>query len=236
MSLEWWMSVVLNFIVVVIARRRWKVVNQPALTGERCEELSALVVEGLFDNASDVGKPVPVHSKYWRDSGLSDSEWIYLCRWMIKRGLISAPDDWGWLAIIFDDPPKTLALTRKSWDLTMNSRLQPSISIGDGNGPINIGGQQTVIFGQSLSVDDIRALVEALRQDASVLPEPDASSALEAARSLQDAADGLLPAKSPAVTGALAWVRKCVSEAVSNAGGEALWAGTVAVAKALGWV
>lgn len=236
MFLEMWMSVVLILVFGVMVCWRWKVVHRPVLTEERCEELSALVVEDLFKYASEVGEPVRIPPKYWRDSDLSDSEWTHLCRWMVDRGLVSAPNDGGWITVILNYPPETLALTRKSWDLTMNSRLQPSILIGDGNGPINIGGQQTVIFGQSLSADDIRALVEALRQDVRDLPEPDASSALEAARSLQNAADGLLPATSPAVTGALTWVRKCVSEAVSNAGGEALWAGTVAVAKALGWV
>ena len=235
-SLERWIAVVCIVVVVMIVRWRWKMVNQPVLTVEQCEGLSHLVVEDLFENASEVAEPVPISPRYWQDPGLSDSEWIYLCRWMIAHGLTSAPYDWGWIAIIFNSPPRTLALTQKAWELTMNSKFQTSISIGDGNGPINIDGQQTVIFGQGLSGDDIRALVEALRQDASGLPEPDAASVLEAAKSLQDAADGLLPATSPAVTGALAWVRKCVSEAVSNAGGAALWAGTMAVAKALGWV
>lgn len=232
MSPEAWISIGVAVVLVGIGLWRWKVVNQPALTEE---QLSAQVVEDLFGWASEAGKPVPIDARYWRQADLSDSEWIYLCRWMNTRGLTSTPNDWGWIAIILGSPPSALALTQKSWGLTMGGKRQPDISIGDSNGPINIGGQQIVISGQSLSGDDIRALVEALRHDASGLPEPDASSVLAAANSLQDAADGRLPETSPEVAGALAWVRRRVSEAVGNAGGAALWAGTAAVSKALGW-
>lgn len=235
MTPEEWISVGITVVLMGIGFWRWKVVNQPPLTDERCEELSALVVEDLFGWAPEAGEPVLINPRYWREAKLSDSEWIYLCRWMNSRGLTSTPNDWGWLAIIFGSPPSALALTQKSWGLAMGSRRQPDISIGDGNGPINIGGHQTVISGQSLSSDDMRALVEALRHDASTLPEPEASSVLAAANSLQGAADGRLPETSPEVTGALTWVRRRVSEAVGNAGGAALWAGTVAVAEGLGW-
>lgn len=121
----------------------------------------------------------------------------------------------------------------------MNNKVQPNISIGsigDVKGPINVGGEQIVIFGQRLSGDDLRALVAALRQDAKNSSEPRASSLQEAADTLQDAAEEREQTTSPAVTGTLKWVRQCVTEAVSNAGGEALLAATVAAAKALGWV
>ena len=121
----------------------------------------------------------------------------------------------------------------------MNRENRPNISIGsigDDNGPVNVGGDQIVIFGQGLSGDDLGALVEALRQDAKTSSEPRASSLLEAANTLQDAAEGRESATSPAVTGALKWVRQCVSDAVSNAGGQALLSATVAAARALGWV
>lgn len=145
----------------------------------------------------------------------------------------------GLVQIMMNYPPVTLALTQKSWELTMNNKVQPNISIGsigDVNGPVNVGGEQIVIFGQRMSGDDLRALVAALRQDAKNSSEPGASSLQEAADTLQDAAEGCEPATSPVVTGTLKWVRQCVTEAVSNAGGEALLAATVAVAKALGWV
>ena len=121
----------------------------------------------------------------------------------------------------------------------MNREIRPNISIGsigDVNGPVNVGGDQVVIFGQGLSGDDLQALVKALRQDAKTSSEPRASSLLEAASTLQEAAEGREPATSPAVAGALKWVHRCVTEAVSNAGGEALLAATVEAAKALGWV
>lgn len=209
--------------------------NQPALTDEQCEEFSDAVIQDLFDRASDAGVFVAIRADYWRQADLTDLQWIYLCRWMLSRGLVSTPSDWGWLAIILSNPPTGLALTPKTMGLAMDERRQPGISIGDGNGTINIGGQQIVISGQSLSGEDLSALVQALRDDAIGLPEPDAMSAVAAANALQGAADGRLPETSPEVTGALAWVRKRASEAAGNAGGAALWAGTVAVAKALGW-
>ena len=121
----------------------------------------------------------------------------------------------------------------------MNREIRPNISIGsigDVNGPINVGGEQIVVYGQELSGEDLQALVGALRQDARGASEPRASSLREAADTLQDAAEGREPATSPAVTGALKWVRQCVTDAVSNAGGQALLTATVTVAKALGWV
>jgi hypothetical protein len=214
-------------------------VNQPWLSDERCEELSWLVIENLFENAPEAGVPVQFRPSYWLNSGLNDSEWIYLCRWMEWRGLISVPYSLGVFDIMMNKAQTTLALTKKSWELIMNSKIQPSISIGsigDVNGPVNVGGDQIVIFGQGLSGGDLQALVKALRQDARGASEPRASSLREAADTLQDAVEGREPATSPAVTGALKWVRQCVTDAVGNAGGEALLAATVAVARTLGWV
>lgn len=236
MSPDAWISVGVVVVLIGGGLWRWNVVNRPALTDARCEELSALVVEDLFEHASDAGVIVQLYAAYWRQAGLTDSEWIYLCRWMNSRGLTCTPNGWGWIEIILGTPPAGLALTQKSWGLTMDSRRQPNISIGDVQGHVNFGRQQIVISGQSLSGDDLRDLVAALRDDAHRLPEPDASSALAAAESLQGVVDGRTPDTSPEAAGALAWVRKRASESVGNAGGAALWAGTVAVAKILGWV
>lgn len=236
LSPDAWIAVGVAIVLVGGGLWRWNVVNRPALTDARCKELSALVVEDLFEYASEAGEIVRLNAAYWRQVELTDSEWIYLCRWMNTRGVISTPNDWGWIAIILGNPPTGLALTQKSWGLTMDHRRQSNISIGNVQGPVNIGGQQIVISGQSLSSDDLRGLVAALRDDAHRLPEPDASSALAAAESLQGVADGRMPNTSPAAAGALAWVRQRASESVGSAGGAALWAGTVAVAKILGWV
>ncbi|MBS5749977.1 hypothetical protein [Actinomyces sp. oral taxon 181] len=239
MSLTWWLYGACFVAFIAICWWRWRAVSQPWLTEERCEELSWLVVEDLFENASETGAPIRFCPSYWLNFGLSDSEWIYLCRWMKQRGLIYVPYGLGLVEILMNYPPVTLALTQKSWELTMNKKVQPNISIGsigDVNGPINVGGEQIVIFGQRLSGDNLRALVTALRQDAKNSSEPRASSLQEAADTLQDAAEGREQATSPVVTGTLKWVRQCVTEAVSNAGGEALLAATMAVAKTLGWV
>lgn len=239
MSLVWLLHLLILIVIVVLLWWRWKMVNQPWLSEERCKKLSWLVVEYLFENAPEAGVPVQFRPSYWLNSGLNDSEWIYLCRWMEWRGLISVPYSLGVFDIMMNKAQTTLALTKKSWELIMNSKIQPSISIGsigDVNGPVNVGGDQIVIFGQGLSGGDLQALVKALRQDARGASEPRASSLREAADTLQDAVEGREPATSPAVTGALKWVRQCVTDAVGNAGGEALLAATVAVARTLGWV
>ena len=238
-SLVWWLQLLILIAFVAFFWWRWKMVNRAWLSEERCEELSWLVVEDLFENAPEAGVSVQFRPSYWLNSGLNDSEWIYLCRWMEWRGLISVPYSLGVFDIMMNKAQTTLALTKKSWELIMNSKIQPSISIGsigDVNGPVNVGGDQIVIFGQGLSGGDLQALVKALRQDARGASEPRASSLREAADTLQDAVEGREPATSPAVTGALKWVRQCVTDAVGNAGGEALLAATVAVARTLGWV
>ena len=239
MSLAWWLHLLILIVFVALFWWRWKMANQPWLSDERCEELSWLVIEDLFENAPEAGAPVRFRPSYWLNSGLNEAEWIYLCRWMVWRGLISVPNGLGVLVIMMNNAPTTLALTKKSWELIMNSKIQPSISIGsigDVNGPVNVGRDQIVIFGQGLSGGDLQALVKALRQDARGASEPRASSLREAADTLQDAVEGREPATSPAVTGALKWVRQCVTDAVGNAGGQALLTATVAAARALGWV
>lgn len=239
MSVERWLFLLVVIGFLVFCCWRWEKVNRTWLSEERCEELSWPVVEDLFENTSEAGVPVRLHPSYWLDSELNDYEWFYLCRWMESRGLISLPNSLGVLDIVMKNAPTALALTKKSWELIMNRKIQPNISIGsigDVNGPINVGGEQIVVYGQGLSGDDLGALVEALRQDAKTSSEPRASSLLEAANTLQDAAEGRESATSPAVTGALKWVHQCVTDAVGNAGGQALLTATVAVAKALGWV
>lgn len=238
-SLVWWLYLIALIVFVALFWWRWKMVKQAWLSEERCEELSCLVVEDLFKNAPEAGVSVRFRPSYWLNSGLTNSEWIYLCCWMVKRGLVSVPNGLGLFEIMMNYAPMTLALTQKSWELIMNREIRPNISIGsigDVNGPINVGGEQIVIYGRELSGEDLQALVGALRQDARGASEPRASSLREAADTLQDAVEGRESATSPAVTGALKWVRRCVTDAVSNAGGEALLAATVAAARTLGWV
>lgn len=239
MTVERWLFLLVVIGFLVFCCWRWEKVNRDWLSEKRCKKLSWLVVKDLFEKAPEAGVPVQLRPSYWLYSELNYYEWFYLCRWMESRGLISRPNSLGVLDIVMKNVPTELALTKKSWNLIMNGENRPNISIGsigDVNGPVNVGGDQIVIFGQGLSGDDLGALVEALRQDAKTSSEPRASSLLEAANTLQDAAEGRESATSPAVTGALKWVRQCVSDAVSNAGGQALLSATVAAARALGWV
>lgn len=238
-SFVWWLYLIALIVFVALFWWRWKMVKRAWLSEERCEELSFLVVEDLFENAPEAGVSVRFRHSYWLNSGLTNSEWIYLCCWMVKRGLVSVPNGLGLFEIMMNYAPMELALTQKSWELIMNREIRPNISIGsigDVNGPINVGGEQIVIYGRELSGEDLQALVGALRQDARGASEPRASSLREAADTLQDAVEGRESATSPAVTGALKWVRRCVTDAVGNAGGQALLTATVAVARALGWV
>lgn len=234
-----WLFTGLCIAYLIFILRRWMAAIRPQLAEGECVEFAGVVLDDLFEKTSRVQEFVGVDSSYWQSLGLSVTQWIYLCRWMNRRGLVSTPRGWGWNQIIMNDPPKGLALMKNTWKLLKESKIQPSISIGsigDVNGPINVGGEQIAIFGQGLSGDNLQALVEALRRDAEDMSEPRASSLHEAANTLEDAVEGREPATSPAVTGALKWVRQCVTDAVGNAGGEALLAATVAVARTLGWV
>lgn len=234
-----WLFTGLCVAYVIFVLLRWMAAIRPQLTEGQCEEFAGLLFSDLFENTSRAQEFVGVDSSYWQSLGLSVSQWIFLCRWMTRRGLVLAPYGWGWNQIVMNSPPDALALTKKTWKLLKDSKIQSNVSIGsigDVDGTINIGGEQIVIYGQSLSVDDLHTLVKAIRQDANDATEPLASSLLEAASTLQEAAEGREPATSRAVAGALKWVHRCVTEAVSNAGGEALLAATVEAAKALGWV
>ena len=223
--------------------RRWRAANRPHLTEQQCEEYSWLVVNDLFASSPRPGKSVRILPSYWQCLGLNVAQWIFLCRWMDARGIAMTPGgmlgNWGWNEIVMNSPPGALVLSTRYWGLAKERRCQQNSSIGstdDGNGSTNVSGEQIVIFGQGLGGNDLGALVEALRQDAKTSSEPRASSLREAADTLQDAAEGREPATSPAVAGALKWVRQCVTDAVSNAGGEALLSATVGVARVLGWV
>lgn len=236
MSVELWIFGVIFLILAILGYWRWGVVNKEQLSPRRCEELSDLVVRDLFGVVPNAEILEGIPNTYWRNLSLSASEWIYLCRWMISSGLVHAPSNWGWLLIILNSPPEGLALTQKSFNLEASSCSRPSITIGDGNGPININGKQIVISGESLNSDDLASLICALRADSSELPENDALIAREAANRFEEVLSGVRRETDPQATSSLNWVRQRVSEAVGGAGGAALWAGTVAIGRALGWV
>ena len=238
-----WLFIVICIGYLIFLIRRWRAANRPHLTEQQCEEYSWLVVDDLFASSSRPLKSVRILPSYWQCLGLNVTQWIFLCRWMDARGIAMTPGgmfgNWGWNEIVMNSPPPVLVLSKRYWGLAKERRDQQNSSIGstgDGNGSTSVSGEQIVVFGQGLSGDDLGALVEALRQDAKTSSEPRASSLLEAAYILQDAAEGRESATSPAVTGALKWVRQCVTDAVGNAGGQALLTATVAVARALGWV
>ena len=238
-----WLFIVICIGYLIFLIRRWREANRPHLTEQQCEEYSWLVVDDLFASSSRPLKSVRILPSYWQCLGLNVTQWIFLCRWMDARGIAMTPGgmfgNWGWNEIVMNSPPPVLVLSKRYWGLAKERRDQQNSSIGstgDGNGSTSVSGEQIVFFGQGLSGDDLGALVEALRQDAKTSSEPRASSLLEAANTLQDAAEGRESATSPAVTGALKGVRQCVSDAVSNAGGQALLSATVAAARALGWV
>lgn len=236
MSIDLLVPVLVLVVTGAVLTWRWRVVNRPALALEACESLSAQVVSDLFQYAKGVGALVPVKRSYWTDlpGHPSDAQWIYLCRWMIGRGMVTAPEEWSRLAILLGNPPTGLALTQRTWELSMEARRTPSISIGDGNGPINIGGTQFNLAGQGITAEQLHMLVEAVRADALILTEPEASSAQAAADTLERAASGRVDANSPDVTGAVSWIRKRAGEAVGSAAGSALWASTLAALRALG--
>ena len=122
MSLAWWIQLLIAIAIVAFLWWRWEKFNRARLSEERCKKLSWLVVEYLFENAPEVGVPVRFRPSYWLNSELNDYEWIYLCRWMESRGHISLPYSLGLLDIVMKNVPTALALTKKSWELIMNSK------------------------------------------------------------------------------------------------------------------
>ena len=238
-----WLFTGLCIAYLIFILRRWRAANRPHLTEQQCEEYSWLVVDDLFASSSRPGKFVRILPSYWQCLGLNVGQWIFLCRWMDARGIAKTPGGiwggWGWNEIVMNSPPEALMLSTRYWGLAKERIGQKHSSIGsacDGNESIYVSGEQKESFVQGLSGNDLEALADALRQDANTSSEPRASSLREAADTLQDAVEGREPATSPAVTGALKWVRQCVTDAVGHAGGLALLTATVAVARALGWV
>lgn len=235
MSFELLGYVLVLFLAGALLLWRWRVVNRAPATDMDYEQVSAQVVKDIFSITPGVGTFVPVSRSYWTNRlGMTDSHWIYLCRWMIGRGMVAGPEEWGRLAILLGNPPARLALTQRTWEFSMDSQRTHSISIGDSNGPINIGGTQVNISGQLLSNTQLLELVAAVRSDANSLPALEAESALAAADTLEMAANSGMDPSSPQVAGAISWLKKRAGEAVGGAAGTALWAGTVAMFRTLG--
>ena len=62
MSLVWLLHLLILIVIVVLLWWRWKMVNQPWLSDERCEELSWLVIENLFENGARSRRACPISS------------------------------------------------------------------------------------------------------------------------------------------------------------------------------
>lgn len=237
-SIQTWLLIIFVIALVCLACWRWNKVNECTIANEQYNEYSQILLEDLFGKASKENEQIPIKSIYWQSYQLSKRQLVYLCRLMQGNGLVKTPDNWGFMDIIFDLPPESLALTKKSMSLMIfnKRKLNQNISITHNNAPINIQGQQTIISGQTLSNDNLCQLAKALRTDAPNLSKDDASTADETADLLQDVATGQVSENSPEVAQALKWVQDRISEAIGSAAGSALWAGTIAAAKALGWI
>lgn len=230
---QWFYVIILVFFVIACTVR-WQKIKHPSLTDLECQELSSVVLQSLFEVAPGADKSVRLSGGFWRQLNLTGTQSVYLCRWMVARGMISIPGNWGLIDVLIGSPPLSLALTQKTMGLLINESFQPNIVIGDGNGPINFHGQQVVVSGQKLTGEALCSLVNAIRDDAGQLPELKALQAYEAADLLEKVITGEVSEESPEARGAFTWVRRRASEAVGNAAGSALWAGTIAAAKALG--
>jgi hypothetical protein len=172
-SIETWLSIIYIGALICFARWRWSEVNKCTITNEQYDKYSQILLEDLFAKASRENKQIRTKNTYWQNYKLSKGQLVYLCRSMQGNGLIKTPDNWGFIDILFDHLPESLALTTKSMSLMMfnKQKLYQNISIMHNNAPVNIQGQQTIISGQTLSNDNLCQLAEALRFDATNLPK-----------------------------------------------------------------
>ena len=226
--------------VIILVFFRWKYINVHCLSEEDCKKYSILVVDDIFEHAASVGKQVPIGDAYWRYLNISEREWVYLCKWMSGKGVVEPPDDWGMISIMLNVPPKTLALTSKSWELKMREGTTvTNIGIlGDGNavgGSMNVGGWQNnggeVTNENSLTASDILKLVEALRADENSLTGIDRAQIRATADFLEkEIHNGVSP---DTMEGDLGKVVTKVSEIMKT--GASLMGATVSVLKSFGF-
>lgn len=236
MDAQTWALLLAVFVLGATLAWRYREVQKPRLNNDTCEELAEVVTQTMFAFAGAANEFVPIDPSYWRqDLQLTDSEWIYLCRWMAGRGWTTTPAGWGWTEVLSGTTPRSLALTPRSWNLLIAPPNTPSVWIeGNNSGPINFSGQQFVLADVEISADDLAAIVEALNRDAQRLPPLEASQALAAASSLRRAIEGSLQPQDPEVRGTLEWVKARASEAVGNAAGTALFGATAALLRSSG--
>ena len=234
------LNMVILIGVIIFVFCRWNYIDVRRLSEEDCKKYSILVVNDIFEHAANAGKQVPIEDAYWRDFNISDREWVYLCRWMSGKGVVEPPDDWRMISIMLNVPPRTLALTPKSWELKMRewSTVTNIGILGDGNavgGNINVGGWQNngseVTNENSLTASDILKLVEALREDENSLTGIDKAQIRATADFLEkEIRNGVSP---DTMGGDLGKVVTKVSEIMKT--GASLMGATVSVLKSFGF-
>lgn len=144
---------------------------------------------------------------------------------MIGHGLVNA-GEWGLLAIVLGNPPDRLALTRKSWERSMN-RPQ-SVVIQTEGGPVNYGSGTQVVAGGDVTIG-LSEIAAAIRQDALELHGTAAVEALDAAEFLEEVAERPDNADRERVNSVLTWLRDRVNEAIGAGAGAGAWAATAVV-------
>lgn len=228
----------LAFIALLVIAGRWRMteLKKTRFTENEYVDFAQIVLRYLYSAVGEPDEFRAVAPELRQELGVNDIEFGSICRVMWDARLVKVPSDWGLIQQMLDPVPRSLALTKKAWGEITNAQNMNGIIIGDGNGPINIGGYQIAISGQDLDADDLIALIDVLREDSMRLPELQRADAEAAADILEKVLNGELDEKSPDVHTAIEWIKTKVSAAVDNAAGNALWAGTIAVARTLGWV
>ena len=234
------LNVIILIGVIIFVFCRWRYIDVRRLSEEDCKKYSILVVDDIFEHAADVGKQVPIEDAYWRGFNISDREWVYLCRWMSGKGVVEPPDDWKMISIMLNVPPKTLALTPKSWELKMRegSTVTNIGILGDGNQVgenLNVGGWQNnageVRIENGLTISDILELIKALRVDENSVSGIDRAQIRAIADFLEkEIQDGVVPDSMRADLGKVATQ---VSEIMKT--GTSLMGATASVLEALGF-
>jgi len=212
-------------------RWRWMYVTRRRLGDGDCRVRTEALCSEVFAIAQEPGHLVLIDADLRKQRG--SLELVELVRWANGRGYTRTSENWGFVQIVMGEPPLSIALTRREYDLALAGPRTLNVIHGDGQ--INNDGIQVIAGGDvSFTGDVLLGLAAIVRQDAMALAGLERAEAMSAADAVEEAASGRLRSDSPRYRGAMAWLEERVGEAVGGAVGSGLWAGTAQFLSSMG--
>jgi hypothetical protein len=204
---------------------RWRRLNTRLLSDAQAETLTQQLEEDVFQFVPEPAAPIQVPASYWRDIGGRRTA-IEVSRWAIGRGRITAPG-WDLISILSGQPPRSVALTRKSFERLSSPPPQPAwVSYG----PVTVTGGQIVLGGTTVELTQLHMLAETLDLDSASLGLADGELLRARAAALRRA---VAAGDINAARGVLTWIRDRLNEASGNALGSGLFLLTQAAFRSL---